>query len=127
MQLSDFLGRVMGFYLVALSLALLMGRIDLPRLRDELLKSSFLLLLSALFALILGLMIVVSHSVWEASWRLIITLFGYAALLKGLIILYFPQSYLSAVEFYVKKRIDRMIAPLLLALGLWLLYWTLSI
>ena len=39
-----------------------------------------------------GLAIAISHSVWEPSWRIVITLFGYLSILKGIIRIAFPEA-----------------------------------
>jgi RsiW-degrading membrane proteinase PrsW (M82 family) len=37
-----------------------------------------------------GLAIILSHNVWEMSWRVVITLFGWGALIKGITYVTFP-------------------------------------
>jgi hypothetical protein len=38
------------------------------------------------------------QGVWTADWRIIVTIAGWAALLKGIFILFFPHKTLSQVE-----------------------------
>jgi hypothetical protein len=43
------------------------------------------------FPLIVGTLVVVSHTVWEADWRVIVTLIGWLAFIKGIVRVVFPK------------------------------------
>lgn len=44
-----------------------------------------------LMSLILGITSVLLHNVWELNWHVVITIFGWLALLKGIIVLAWPE------------------------------------
>ena len=44
-----------------------------------------------LMSLILGITSVLLHNVWELNWHVLITIFGWLALLKGIIVLAWPE------------------------------------
>jgi hypothetical protein len=44
-----------------------------------------------LMSLILGITSVLLHNVWELDWHVVITIFGWLALLKGIIVLAWPE------------------------------------
>jgi len=44
--------------------------------------------------------------VWEAGWILIITLLGWAALLKGIVMFIFPQQAVKSIEFINIKLVQ---------------------
>ena len=71
---------------------------------------------------IIGAMIVASHNVWETSWRGLITLFGWLAILKGLIRIYFTDS----VGIWGQRAMDsgwaKVVCVICLILGVWLTY-----
>ena len=44
-----------------------------------------------LLLLICGLLIIVGHNIWVADWHVIVTIVGWLTVLKGVIVLMFPQ------------------------------------
>ena len=44
-----------------------------------------------IMSLSFGVAIVAGHNVWDSSWRVVITIIGYLALLKGVVILAWPN------------------------------------
>ena len=80
MELSVFLAKVLGLYLVIVAPAALLNRKHFPRLIKEFSDSLAMVVLSGFVALVLGLLLVVSHNVWTADWRVIITLLGWVTL-----------------------------------------------
>ncbi|MCZ6860678.1 MAG: hypothetical protein O7I42_10445, partial [Alphaproteobacteria bacterium] len=83
MELSIFLSKVLGLYLLLVCTAVLLNRRHFPRLIKEFSESLAVVVLSGFIALVLGLLIVVSHNVWSADWRVIITILGWFTLAKG--------------------------------------------
>jgi hypothetical protein len=61
------------------------------------------LFLSGFIALILGLLIVVSHNVWVLDWRLLITLFGWFGVIKGIIRITFTEFSVKHGEKLLKN------------------------
>jgi ABC-type amino acid transport system permease subunit len=92
MELSIFLAKVLGLYLVIVPSAVLLNRKQLPRLIEEFSTNLALSILSGFIALVLGLLLVVSHNVWSADWRIIITILGWLSLAKGGLRLFFPEK-----------------------------------
>ena len=61
----------------------------------------FMIILSVL-AIIIGLLNIVAHNLWVKDWRLIITLFGYFSLIKGVSQFAFPRfawDWMEKVDF----------------------------
>ncbi|MAG60088.1 hypothetical protein CMO96_04850 [Candidatus Woesebacteria bacterium] len=85
-------------------------------------KHSPAMYLSGFLALIIGNLLVVSHNVWTADWRVIITIFGWLSLLKGVVRLFFPSIAIKNVDTLLRNK---LLVPLLVvfgALGLYLSY-----
>jgi hypothetical protein len=59
---------------------------------EEFLRSRALIYIAGLLALVPGLAIVLSHNVWAADWRIIITLLGWLATIGGVFRILFPQQ-----------------------------------
>ena len=71
---------------------------------------------------IFGVLIIENHNVWEANWTVIITIIGWVALLKGILLLAFPTK----LDFFKSKFSNdsflKLLTPLVLLFGLIFLY-----
>ena len=70
----------------------MLKRKQFAELANEFVANPAIVFLSGLFALILGLLMVVSHSVWTADWRAVITVIGWLTLAKGVVRILFPEK-----------------------------------
>lgn len=91
MDISKFLGKVMGIYLIIVNLAMLVNMQQFASLISNLNNDAPLMFVSGFIALIVGLLAVVSHNVWQWSWRVIITILAWLILIKGITILFYPS------------------------------------
>src|SRR5476651_504813 len=104
MGTSKFLSKVLGLYFILVSSAML---IDMPRFITSvtgLINNAPLLFVCGFFTLILGLLMVVSHNIWQLHWRVIITVLGWVVLLKGMCLLFCPQMMDHASQFFVQNN-----------------------
>lgn len=123
MIISLFLAKVIGIYFIVVSLALFLNTQKIRALSTEVYANPPLLFVSGIFALILGILIVVSHNVWTPAWVIIITLTGWICLIKGVIRVAFPQVGLHFVNRLIKNTMAFYItAAILLILGIFLVY-----
>jgi hypothetical protein len=121
MELSIFLAKVIGLYSVIIAVGLLVR----PKQVDEFmvfLKHSPAMYLSGFLALIIGVLLVVSHNVWPNDWRVIITIFGWLSLIKGIVLLFFPTTSIRTVDTLVRGKILTSFIIAYLILGLYLSY-----
>lgn len=120
MELSLFLAKIFGLYIVIVCSAAFLRRRQFEKLMHSFAGNSALIIFSGAVFLILGLAAVVSHNVWVADWRVIITLLGWLTLFKAGMRLFFPEQAGSMAVRYIKTW--PVIFPIFLALGLYLLY-----
>jgi len=92
MQTSIFLAKLMGPILALAGLAMLINRKELEALAQEFLRSRALFFLLGLVDLGVGLAIVLTHNVWVADWRIIITLLGWFLLVRGAVRVLIPDQ-----------------------------------
>jgi hypothetical protein len=88
---SLFLAKALGIYFIVISVAYIANKNTFIPLVIDMTHNPGLLLLSGVIALIIGILFVVSHNIWVKDWRLIITISGWMALLKGINIIIFPH------------------------------------
>ncbi len=92
MELSLFLAKFFGLYLLVLSALCALRRKAFEGIVEDFFAQRALVFLSGLISLAAGIAIVISHSVWEPGWRLAITLIGYLSVAKGIARIAFPDQ-----------------------------------
>lgn len=89
---SLFLAQLIGPTLLVIGLGMIVSRDAYRTMAQEFLGSRALIYIAGILAFVPGLAIVLTHNVWVAGWPVIITLFGWLALLGGIFRLVFPQE-----------------------------------
>jgi len=75
-------------------------------------------LYGGLAAIVTGYSIIYCHNVWDGSWRVVITVIGGLALLKGLLLIVFPGIYKGLKNTgFLEKYLLILFIPLTLLLG----------
>ena len=92
-------------------------------LEEEAMKSPLHIYLSGFVFLILGALLVVSHSVWVFDWRIVITVLGWLVLLKGMGRIFFPDAVKRMVEKKKENRKFILGEIAVFLIGLYLLYY----
>lgn len=90
-MLVNFLAEVWGISIVIVSFALLLNEKYLKTLFAEV-ENNATMLFWGVVTLVIGLAMVLSYNVWDKSWQVIITIFGWLSLIKGAAILFVPES-----------------------------------
>ena len=76
----------------------------------------------SLSALLAGLVIVNTHNLWVADWPVIITIFGWLAVVGGIIRIALPDTVKSIAEaMLARDAVLRVVAVLQVALGAYLM------
>ncbi len=119
METSLFLAQFWGWFMVTFFFLLIIYPKRIKQLFEFARDDKFLILFSVI-AIILGLLSVIAHNVWVADWRLIITLFGWFTLIKGITQFAFPGFAINWME-KVDYRWFQFLLILLLAIGVLLL------
>ena len=116
-----FLGRLLGLYLVAISLGMLANRRRTLDALDEMARSGPWMLFSGMVATAAGLAVVLGHQLWSGgALPVVVTLMGWAALLKGVTLLLVPAERMA--DAYKGIGFERFFYAWLvaiLAIGLW--------
>ena len=109
--------RLFGISLLAIGLGIIMNRDYYKKVISEMMKNTSGLLVWGLFALIVGLLIVIYHNVWVSSWEVLITIFGWIAIIKGAMIIVVPKSTEWFMDMYKKNSFFTFTGVLALVLG----------
>ena len=122
METSLALAHILGPLLVVAGLAFLLHFKRMQKMIKEFTKSPTLVYFAGGFNLIFGLVILEIHNVWEPNWTLLITLMGLFALLRGVLVLLFPDLVTKGVKMWKSKSNYTLFSVVLLLLGVFLCY-----
>ena len=122
MENSIFIARILGLYLTIFGLLVLLRPAQFRAIVNAYMESPPIVFLGGIVGLIMGIILVVSHNIWAADWRVVITILSWIILIKGINHLFFPsvprkmaRTLLGSSWILVPGAID-------LLLGLFLVY-----
>ncbi len=119
MDLSIFLAKFWGWYLLIFFFILSYNPTRIKQIFDDLKDRKFSVL-AAFIAIIIGLLNVIFHNIWDSNWTIIITLIGWMALGIGLLLFILPNQTAKWIE-YVNVKLVQVIYVLLFLVGFYLL------
>lgn len=121
-EITTFYFQFFGLYLTIACAAWLKNKEFFLAAGEDILNQVGLSLTGSILALILGLVVVLTHNVWEASDAVIITILGYITFLKGASGLLFPNLRRGLFEWIVKSQIFNLFQVVWGILGIYLIY-----
>jgi len=103
METSVFLAQLIGPVILAASLSLFINGERQRALAREFLHNAPLIYVMGIITLTAGLAIVLNHNVWTADWRVIITVFGWLAVIGGVMRIVFFKTVEKIGEGMLEK------------------------
>ncbi len=119
MDTSLFLAKFWGWYLLIFFFVLSFNPRRIQQIFEDLKDQKFLIL-AAFAAIIIGLLNILFHNIWELSWKFIITILGWISLFIGLGLFVFPEPTTRKLAVLNLKFVQT-IYVLLFLLGIFLL------
>jgi hypothetical protein len=119
MDTTIFLAKFWGWYLLIFFFILSFNPKRIKQIFDDLKDEKFLILTSFI-AIIVGLLNILSHNIWEPNWTIIITLIGWLSLSIGLSLFIFPKKTIYWLA-YINVKLVQVIYTLLFFMGVFLL------
>ncbi|MBN1870979.1 MAG: hypothetical protein JW800_00235 [Candidatus Omnitrophica bacterium] len=104
MGTSVFIARIFGLCYLIIGTGLLFNRKALRMVMEDFCKNAALVFFSGMFALVVGVVIILKHNIWVADWTVIVTIIGWAGLIKGVWLIVFPDSASKFMQFYQKNE-----------------------
>jgi len=96
MELSILIARIVSVVYLSAALGAVFSRDHYRRILDDVFKNAALTYFMGFTAVILGFIMVSYHNTWVQDWTVLVTILGWLALIKGILIITFPrfvQSY----------------------------------
>ncbi|WP_242158926.1 hypothetical protein [Aestuariivivens sediminis] len=119
MDISIFLAKFWGWYLIIFFLILSLNPKRIKQIFTDLKDEKFLII-SSFMAILFGLINILLHNIWEPNWKFIITLMGWISLILGLLLFIFPKRTIAFLQF-INIKLVQVIYTLLFFTGLFLL------
>ena len=126
MNTINFLAALWGFSLAIISLSFIINQKNIKNIFD-LMRHEGNMVISGGVGVIVGVASILTYNIWSSDWTIIITILGWAMLIKGIIRLFFPKFVVKILESY-KNKVDwfPFVFLFLLFLGCFLVYMGLS-
>jgi hypothetical protein len=102
---SYFLAKLIGPIALVAAIGFLANRAAYRAMAQEFLRSPALIYLSGLLTMTAGVAVVLSHNLWVADWRVLITIFGWLATIGGAFRIAFPQQTKTFGETMLDKPV----------------------
>ena len=98
MQLSKLIAKMAAVIYLSASVGAFFAPDYYRKITDDLFSNAALTYLSGFITVVIGFLIVHYHNRWAKSWTVLITLLGWLALLKGVLLIVSPQFVHSLSE-----------------------------
>ena len=118
MEITIFFARLWGSFFIIFGLLFIITR-QLGK-TIEMTDDKAFVISTGYITLIMGLVTVILHNIWVASWEVVITILGWSTLIKGIMKIGFPEKIHKEAQRFKKKQFFSAI--FLILLGAWL-FW----
>jgi len=123
MELTLLLTKILGAYMLVAGLSGLFYPDRMQKALAEMSKSYLLPYFDGALALIIGLLVVLHHNVWNSTSEIIVSLFGWVAIVEGLALMLLPHSFMAGVaKMFSSKQTAMGWSIIALLLGAYLAY-----
>ena len=118
METSIVIAKIVGPLFLIVGAGIFINVEHYRRLVADFAASPLSIYTSGTIAIVLGLLVITFHNVWQWHWPVIITLLGWAALLKGAVRVIAPRFVVSRAQQYARNTNTVLITALVtLVLG----------
>jgi putative Ca2+/H+ antiporter (TMEM165/GDT1 family) len=122
MNTSIIISQILGITFTVMGLSLLVNKKETTAFIDEVMRNKAVMWILGFITTILGATIVVFNNLWTSGLELFITIIGWLTLIKGIMILVFPNSSALYYKKINKENILVIGGLIIVILGLILLY-----
>jgi uncharacterized membrane protein len=119
-----FLAKVIGLFLLCMAASLVLNKASMLAALAATVREPEILLAYSIVFLLVGLAMVIGHSVWSGpTTAIIVTLLGWAILMKSLLLLFVPSGVMVSLYGLVRfADFSSVYAAVIAVIGLYLAY-----
>lgn len=122
MGISFFLAALLGWYLLILSLVMLIRKEVVKTVLKGVLAQEPLIFILGSLTTLFGIMIVLTHNIWIMNWPVGITIFGWVTLLSGIMRMANPAKVAKMGSHFIQSSSFVIFGIITLVFSLGLLY-----
>jgi len=118
METSILIAKIIGIIYLSFGLGILINTKLYQKLLEQLLIDPSIRILGGVMSIIIGILILEYHNVWEANWTIVISIIGWIALIKGILLLTFPKFITIVKPIFDSEKSLRVLAVLVILIGI---------
>lgn len=123
METSVLIAKIISVIYLSFGVGLIFNTSFYKKGIEKLLDNASFMILAGMIAVIVGIVIIEFHNIWEKNWTLVITLIGWIALIKGILLLAFPKTMVFFKPMFQFENLYKYLAPLVILFGLVFAYF----
>lgn len=120
MDITVYLAQIWGVMIFAIGLGVIINRDHYIQLYRDLKKEGMAVLVFAMLAIILGMIHVGAHNVWGSLSEVIVSLFGWGLLIKGIMLAVYPKFADKAGSWVSRTEVMNYAGGAMLVIGAYL-------
>lgn len=109
--------------MVIFAVALFMNRQQMRHMIDKVTEDNPLILYAGYLHISVGMLLVVSHNIWVWNWPVIITILGWGAVLRGIVVLCLPSQLMKIKRSLIADSVLTSVGIFALIFGVVLSYY----
>lgn len=122
MDLSVLIARIISVIYLSAALGGFFSADHYRRLTRDLFENAALTFMMGFSAVIIGSLVVRYHNIWAWNWTVLITIIGWTALLRGVLIIAFPEYFRRLSRPFLTDRVMKIFPYVTLSIGLFFGY-----
>jgi hypothetical protein len=123
METSILIAKIISVIYLSFGIGLLLYSDFYKTAIQKMLDDSIFSILGGILAIIIGFVIIQNHNFWINNWTVLITIIGWIALIKGILLLAFPKFTTGFKPLFQSDKLYKFLAPLIIVFGLVFAYF----
>jgi len=117
MESAILISKIIGIIYISFGIGMLVNPSFYQREIPKLLEKSTYLILGGSLAVVFGFLIIESQKTWTNDWQYIVTIVGWIAIIKGVVLLAFPSSMKLYKPMFESKTLMTALTYLVILIG----------
>ena len=117
------ISKIIGLIYLSFGIGLLFNRKYYLKAFTQLLENTSFMIFAGFLAILIGVLIIEYHAVWDTPLSIIISVIGYIALFKGALILAFPATLNTFKTILKSEKLIIILGPFVLLFGIIFCYF----
>lgn len=119
MQTSLLVARILAIIYLAVGLGMIFNKAYYQKMIHDLCSESPMLYIGGFLAIVAGFLLTTFHNIWVKDWTVLITIIGWLAMIKGIMLLVLPKTTITIIaKSFVKPNLFPLWNGFILLLGL---------